>query len=95
MNTTFENKTTGRILCFFENVFNVRTTNYGVRGGVNLRGSSLVLSAGNQQQKQEGEGTYQTRYNYLNLNFTTVLFKKLFVNINSFGGEMATINGPK
>src|SRR5690606_3809827 len=59
---------------FLENVFNGRTTNYGVKGGVTLKGTSVVLAAGNQRQIKDGEGTYQTNYDYLNLNLATVLF---------------------
>ncbi|HRO42887.1 MAG TPA: hypothetical protein PL009_08635 [Flavipsychrobacter sp.] len=80
---------------FLENVFNGKTTNYGIKGGVNLKGTSFVLAVGNQQQIQQGEGTYQTNYNYLNLNIATVLFKSLFINLNSFGGNMSTIGGTK
>jgi len=76
---------------FLENVFNGRTTNYGVKGGFNMKGASFVVSAGNQRQIQEGEGTYHTNYDYLNLNIATILFRKLFININSFAGNMSTI----
>lgn len=79
----------------FEDVFNLRTSNSGIRAGVGLKGTNIVLSAGNQRQKQEGEGTYETNYDYLNLNFSTILFKNLYFNFNSFAGNMSTINGPK
>lgn len=80
---------------FLENVFNVRTTNYGARGGVSIKNSSFILSVGNQQQAQIGEASYRTTYDYLNLNITAIALRKLFVNLTSFVGNMSTINGPK
>jgi len=77
---------------FLENVFNLKTTNSGIRGGVNLHGLSVILAAGQQRQLQEGESSYETNYNYLNLNLSAVLFKKLFLSVNSFGGDMSTVN---
>ncbi len=77
----------------YENIFNLRTTNYGLRGGVSFKGTSIVLAAGNQRQEQGGEGTYTTNFDYLNLNIATVLFKKLFININSFAGNISNTNG--
>lgn len=77
---------------FLENIFNLKTTNAGIRGGVNFRGLSIILAAGQQRQLQEGENSYETNYNYLNLNLSAVLFKKLFFNVNSFAGDMSTLN---
>lgn len=75
----------------FSDVFNIKTTNYGLRGGVSLKGMSIMLAAGNQRQEQEGDNAIQTNYNYLNLNLSAVLFKNLFVSLNSFGGDLSAV----
>ena len=77
-------------------MFNMRTTNYGVRGGINIKNSNIVLAAGNQKQLQAGYETFQTSYNYLNLNVSSLIAKKLYVNITSFAGYISgTGDGPK
>ncbi|HTM66168.1 MAG TPA: hypothetical protein VL093_07610 [Flavipsychrobacter sp.] len=78
----------------FQDVFNTKTTNYGLKAGMSLKGVNVVAAAGIQRQMQQGESTPQTMYNYVNLNVSTVLFKSLFVNLNSFGGNMQTVEEP-
>jgi hypothetical protein len=78
----------------FQDVFNTKTINYGLKAGVSLKGVNIVAAAGIQRQVQQGEATPETKYNYLNLNISTVLFKNLFVNLNSFGGNMQTVEEP-
>ena len=76
--------------------FNLKTTNYGLKTGINLKGTNLVLAAGNQKQLQDGTENFQTSYNYLNLNISSLIAKKVFLNISSFGGVIsATGDGPK
>ncbi|MBS1740788.1 MAG: hypothetical protein JST88_09630 [Bacteroidetes bacterium] len=79
---------------YFDNVFNIQTSNVGVRGGISFRNNSLALGIGNQKQKQEGEGTYNTNFDYLNLTLSSLLFKKLFININNYTGYMSVTNSP-
>jgi hypothetical protein len=77
-------------------MFNLKTTNYGLKTGINLKGTNLVLAAGNQKQLQDGTENFQTSYNYINLNVSSLIAKKLFLNISSFGGVISgTGDGPK
>ena len=80
---------------YLEDVFNLRTTNYGLKAGIGFKGGSVVLAGGNQRQLQEGEGTFQTNYDYLNLTISGVLFKKLFLSVNAFGGKLSNLNGTR
>lgn len=77
----------------YTDVFNLRTNNYGIKTGWNIKSSSIVAALGNQRQLQEGENIFQTNYNYLNLNIATVLLKQLSLNINSMGGIMSAVGG--
>ncbi len=53
------------------------TNNYGARMGYNAKAFSVVLSAGNQTQKESGaDNNFQTSYNYLNLNSSLYITKK-------------------
>ena len=78
---------------FFKDVFNLKTTNYGARVGINLKKSSVQLAAGNQRQMQQGADNFQTNYDYLNLNFSSLIAKNLHVNVNSFGGMISQTGG--
>ncbi len=71
-----------------KNIFNISTTNYGVRTGWSGKHGNIVLSAGNQKQTQSGEGNnFETNYNYLNANTSIFLAKKINLMFNTFAGE--------
>lgn len=75
----------------YTDVFNLRTSNYGIHGGANFKGSSVIISAGSQRQVQEGELSKETVYNYLNLNLSALILKKIYLNVNSYGGYIGTV----
>lgn len=70
----------------FTNVFNIKSTNYGLRTGLNFKAASIILAAGNQKQTQEGDTSVRTDYNYLNLVFSTFIAKAVYFNLVSFAG---------
>jgi hypothetical protein len=76
---------------FFQDVFNLRTNNYGVKAGRSIKGGTVSIAAGNQRQLQQGTDNFETSYNYLNLGLSGMLLKKLFFNITSFGGTLTGI----
>ncbi len=73
-------------------VFNLRSTNYGIRTGVNFKGGNILLGAGNQRQQQEQGTELKSNFNYLNLNFSTLVAKKLYINLVSFAGVQSALN---
>lgn len=67
--------------------FNLRTQNYGARIGLNTKGFSAILSAGNQTQQESGaDNNFVTNYKYLNLSTTVYFTKKIYINANSYAG---------
>lgn len=69
------------------NAFDLKTQNYGVRAGWTTKASSVIVSAGNQKQMQATDGpAVQTNYNYVNLNSTVWIAKKMFIYLNSYTG---------
>jgi len=77
------------------NAFDLKTTNYGVRAGWSTKVSSLTVAAGNQKQMQATDGpAIQTNFNYVNLNSTVWLAKKLYVSLNSTTGFNEIVGQP-
>jgi len=74
-------------------VFAIRSQNYGGRIGYSNKFANMILSAGDQQQLQSGEGNnFTSDYKYLNLNATFSITKKIYLNVNSYTGNMSTDN---
>ncbi len=72
----------------FENVFNLQTQTYGARVGTGFKGANFVVSAADQLQIQSDTGDFaQYRFRYLNLNASFLLFKRLFLTMNSYYGQ--------
>ncbi|MEZ5017132.1 MAG: carboxypeptidase-like regulatory domain-containing protein [Flavipsychrobacter sp.] len=74
---------------YFDNVFNLRTQNYGARTGVSFKGGNVSLSAGKQHQLQSADTSYNPEYifSYLNLSTSITAFKNLHANISSYYGR--------
>jgi hypothetical protein len=72
--------------------FNIKTSNVGIRTGISFSGNNIILSCGNQKQLQEGINAYQTTYDYLSLNFSSFIAKKIYLNITSFAGNLSALN---
>lgn len=76
----------------FSDVFNLQTSNYGARAGWGYKGSNLTLSAGKQSQVQIDSNNKVYIFSYLNPNVSILLFKRLFVSVNSYIGQ-GTLEG--
>lgn len=80
----------------YKDIFNGKTTNYGLKAGTRIKNASITLAAGNQKQLQQGTENFSTSFDYLNLSFSTLLAKMFFINLTSFVGYLSSIgDGPK
>ncbi|MGN6569000.1 MAG: COG1470 family protein, partial [Flavipsychrobacter sp.] len=75
------------------NVFAIKSQNYGGRIGYSTKFANMILSVGDQQQLQSGDGNnFTSDYKYTNLNATFSITKKIYLNVNSYNGMMSTDN---
>ncbi len=74
---------------YFDNVFNLRTRNYGTRMGKSFKGGNITLSGGKQRQLQSADTSYNPEYvfTYLNLNTSVSAFKKMHMSLSSYYGK--------
>jgi len=77
----------------FENVFNLKTTNLGGRIGYQYKKGSVTLALGNQKQMQATSESVSTNYDYVNLMYSTMIAKRIYINLVSFAGIMSVSNG--
>ncbi|WP_276132398.1 carboxypeptidase-like regulatory domain-containing protein [Polluticoccus soli] len=83
----------------YSDVFNLRTKNYGVRVGHNMKKANFILSAGRQEQEQPTDEPNNPvfQFTYLNLNVSTSPIEGLFFSTNSYigHGSLANTSGNK
>lgn len=68
-------------------VFNLKTTNYGARGGVSFKNSNVSISAGQQRQQQSDTGAAPIYvYRFVNLAASVMIANRTYLNLNSYYG---------
>ncbi len=69
------------------NVFNLKTSNYGVKTGVGFKNTNISISAGKQRQQQSDTGTSPIYdYRFLNLAASVMFGERSYANINTYYG---------